>query len=164
MDAVKLLMEDHRRVEDLIARFESLHERAAKVKIVQELSQELNLHAQEEETIFYPAFRSAAKDEGMVQHALEEHQEVKDLLNSLTDELSDQELTSKIMELKQLLQDHVQEEEEEMFPKAREALGDSELERLGDRIDQSKPQLMEKLPPLKITMAPESKVEERQNR
>lgn len=164
MDAVKLLMEDHRRVEDLIARFESLHERIARVKVVQEMSQELNLHAQEEEQIFYPAFREASKDQGMVQHALEEHQEMKDLLNSLTDDLSDQALESKILELKRIIQDHVQEEEQEMFPKAREVLGDARLEELGDRIEQSKPQLMEKLPALKITMAPESKVEERQQR
>ncbi len=162
MDAVKHLMEDHRKVEQLIARFEELDSRVARLKIVQEINQELQLHAQEEEEIFYPAFREASKDEGMIKHALEEHQEMKDLLGSLTDDLGDDQLVAKIKELKQIIADHVEEEEQEMFPKARQVLGEQMLQRLGERLEQSKPQ--RSAPKLKITMAPESKVEERQQR
>lgn len=164
MDAIQHLTEDHRRVESLVSRFEGLQERAARIKVVQEISAELHLHTHEEEAVFYPAVREATKDQDMITHALEEHQEVKDLLASLTDELSDQELVSKIRELKQLLADHIEEEETEMFPQARERLGETEVSRLGERMAEDKRQYRDHLPQLKITMAPETKVTERQER
>lgn len=164
MDAIKHLTEDHRRVEDLISRFESLQERSARMKVVQDLSQELHLHTHEEEAVFYPAVRKAIKDPDMITHALEEHQEVKDVLASLSNELGEKDLATKITRIKQLLKDHIEEEEAEMFPKAREHLGDAELGRLGDRMAQDKQEYRQKLPQLKITMAPESKATERQQR
>lgn len=164
MDAIQHLTEDHRRVEKLISRFEALQERAARVKIVQEISMELHLHTHEEEAVFYPAVREATQDQDMITHALEEHQEVKDVLAALTDELSDQELVSQIQKLKQLLKDHIEEEESEMFPQARERLGETMVGRLGERMAEDKRQYKEKLPQLKITMAPESRVAERKER
>lgn len=164
MDAVKLLTDDHRRVEELIRQFQSLQERAARVKVIQEISRELHLHTQEEESIFYPAYREATKDQEMVQHSLKEHQAVKDLLASFTDEVQDDQLVAKVQKLKQLLADHIEEEEKTMFPKARQQLDEAELTRLGDRMQQAKAQFMEKMPRLKITLAPESRVEERKLR
>lgn len=164
MDAIKHLMEDHRRVEELISRFESLKERAARLKVVQELSKELHLHTHEEEAVFYPAVREATKDRDMITHALSEHQKVKDVLAALTNELDDQQLAAKVMQIKQLLKDHIEEEETEMFPKTRERVDAAELGRLGERMARDKQEYRQKVPQFKVTMAPESEITERQQR
>jgi hypothetical protein len=75
----------------------------------------------------------------MVQEAFDEHEEVSDLLDEI-DGLHEQgsELRPRIMELKEMVEHHVQEEETEMFPKVRQAIDEDELNRMGDELESEK--------------------------
>lgn len=162
MDAIRLLTEDHRRIDALFAKFETLKEETAKSTIVQQLYEEFNVHAQIEETIFYPAFGKATKDQDKVNEALEEHREVKQLFNDLVQgKQTDQSLTNKVSKLKELIQHHVGEEESEMFPEAREHMAAGELDRIGEQLSKAKLDTKEKLPKVHVTMAPEAPSEAR---
>ncbi|MNX96806.1 DNA nickase [compost metagenome] len=129
---------------------------------MQQLYDELNVHAQIEETIFYPAFGKASKDQEKVDEALEEHRQVKQILSDLIKmQASDQGLANKVSKLKELVQHHVREEEGEMFPEAREHMAAGELNRIGEQLDKAKAGAKEKVQQLRVTMAPEAPIEAR---
>jgi hemerythrin superfamily protein len=87
MDAVSLIEQDHRHVEDLFKQFETAGPQAYKTKddLVLQITQELQAHATIEEEVFYPAVAAMAAEDGkeLVQEAVEEHQQVKQLLAEL---------------------------------------------------------------------------------
>jgi hemerythrin superfamily protein len=128
-DAIALLEADHHRVEELFGEYKSSADPAAKMNLAQIICMELTLHAMVEEEIFYPEFARVTGDEQMLEHALKEHQEVKDLIAKVPNA---ENLDGAIEAIKQLTLHHVEEERRGMFAKAR-ASG-MELATLGGRI------------------------------
>lgn len=163
MDAISLILSDHRRVEEVFKEYEGLSEPLAKAKRVDELIQLLEVHAEIEETLFYPEFRQASKDEDLVKEALQEHQEVKNTLKDLANaDPHDTDLDSKVRRLKQLVEHHVQEEESQMLPKAKELFDQDRLEKMGEEVQTNKRRLMDENMKLRITMSPEKYAEKPQ--
>ena len=123
-DAIALLESQHREVEDMFEKYEGLTDRAkaSKKKIADQICNALLLHAQIEEEIFYPATRAASKDtEDMVDEAVVEHASAKDLIAQILEMDPEDDLyDAKVKVLSELIEHHVEEEEDEMFPKARE--------------------------------------------
>ncbi len=145
-DAITLLTEDHEHVKSLFEQYEELGERAhaTKQKLALQICTELTKHATAEEEIFYPAVRAATKADDIMDEAAVEHASAKDLIAQIiamesTDDLYD----AKVKVLSELIDHHVNEEESEMFPKARKAKLD--LDALGVQIAARK-ELVE-LPP-----------------
>jgi len=150
MDAIALLKRDHEEVERLFRQFEKLTERAhrSKQKIVMKIIRELAIHAAVEEMLFYPAVRTAAMKANVralkeaadtVLESLEEHHVVKWTLSELEKmKPEDERYDAKVQVLMESVRHHVEEEEEELFPKARRLLGDDLLFELGDRIEKAK--------------------------
>src|SRR3954469_348756 len=140
VDATRLLEQDHQNVEQLFVQFEqATGETEAKGEIVEQIIRELSIHAAIEEEVFYPAVREAVGDEGMVDHAIDEHQEVKTLLNDL-DKMSpsDPGYHQKVEAVISDVREHVQEEEGEMFPRFRETISEQQLTEIGSKLEQAK--------------------------
>jgi len=114
-DAIALLEADHERVETLFRNFQTA-DAQAKVDMAQVICMELTLHAMVEEELFYPAFAEATGDQELLQDALEDHQEVKDLIAQVPQGGNLDQLVAEIMEN---TLEHVEEERREMFPKAK---------------------------------------------
>jgi hemerythrin superfamily protein len=131
-DAITLLDADHKRVEELFKEFKSIAggDPAAKFQLAQVICMELTLHTMVEEEIFYPAFAQATGDEQMVEHALKEHQEVKDLIARVP---TAENLDGAIEAIRQHVMHHVEEERSGMFQKAKSC--GMELATLGGRIE-----------------------------
>jgi len=150
MDAIAVLKRDHEEVERLFRQFEKLTERAhrSKQKIVMKIIRELAIHAAVEEMLFYPAVRTAALKANVrtlkeaadtVLESLEEHHVVKWTLSELEKmKPEDERYDAKVQVLMESVRHHVEEEQEELFPKARRLLGDDLLFELGDRIEKAK--------------------------
>lgn len=138
MDAITLLKADHKTVEDLFKKFEKAGERATKTKadLVGRIVRELSIHAVIEEEIFYPAIRQAVPEvASTVLESLEEHHIVKWTLSELDSMSADDErFDAKTTVLIESVRHHVKEEEGELFPKVRDALGRNVLGELGDTI------------------------------
>ena len=138
MDAFNLLKADHRKVEELFSQLESARGQA-KLRVFAQIKTELELHAHVEEKIFYPALEEPKETHDLTLEAYEEHDVVKKLLRELgraktaTDEW---EAPAKV--LQENVEHHVEEEENELFEKAQAALGEEELEELGDRMEAEK--------------------------
>src|SRR3954447_15611986 len=144
VDAVKLLKDDHKKVKDLFRQFEKARTADRKKKIAEEAMHELEVHAEIEEEIFYPAAKAKADQEGkeLVAEAVEEHHVVKVLIGELKaiPEVNEQ-FEAKFTVLIENVEHHIGEEEQEMLPDATKTLG-KEIEALGDQMQARKEQLM----------------------
>jgi hemerythrin superfamily protein len=142
MDAITLLKEDHRAVEAQFRRFEQAGDRAHKTKrrVVDQIIEELSVHAAIEEELFYPATREARQEtEDMVLESLEEHHLVKVILSELEGmDPTEERFDAKVTVLIENVRHHVKEEEQEMFPQVRAAVSRSELRDLGERMAEAK--------------------------
>ena len=143
IDAISLLTDDHENVKAMFEQYEGLGDRAnaSKKKLATQICTELTKHATAEEEIFYPAVRAAGKDkEDLVDEATVEHASAKDLIAQIMEMDASEELfDAKVKVLGEMIDHHVKEEEEEMFPKARAAGLDLEL--LGQQIAERKAEL-----------------------
>ena len=143
MNAFALLKADHEKVAGILETIEDTTERAVKGRdeLFPRLKAELDLHAMIEEEIFYPALEETEEAREITLEAYEEHRLVKQLLAELEAEpKGTEEWTAKFTVLKEKIEHHVEEEEGEMFKKARQALSEEEIETLGDRLQEAKQQ------------------------
>ncbi|MDT7689637.1 MAG: hypothetical protein QOE46_2396 [Acidobacteriota bacterium] len=148
MNAFQLLKEDHQKVSGLFQQIEPTTERAEKTRteLFTQLKQELEVHAKIEETIFYPAIKQAAETRAIVLEGFEEHHVIKMLLKELDSMPVDTEQwTAKVKVLKENVEHHVEEEEGEMFQKAREVLSEDDINRLGAEMEELKKQLQQQI-------------------
>ncbi|MBV9960360.1 MAG: hemerythrin domain-containing protein [Acidobacteria bacterium] len=143
MNAIELLKQDHEKVSGIFEKLEPTTERGLKTReeLFTQLKQELDVHAAIEEEIFYPAIKDADETHEITLEAYEEHAVVKRLLKELAAEPKDtEEWKAKLTVLKENVEHHVEEEEGEMFPKARKVLGEDQIEQLGERLEAAKQQ------------------------
>jgi hemerythrin superfamily protein len=142
MDAITLLKDDHRTVEQLFKQFEQAGERAHVQKrgIVDRIIEELSVHAAIEEQVFYPVARATVPDtEEMALESLEEHHVVKWLLHELVAmDPAHERFDAKVTVLIENVRHHVEEEESDFFPKVRAQLGRNELVDLGEALATAK--------------------------
>lgn len=141
MNAFTLLKADHETVAGILEQIDETTERAIKGRdeLFARLKSELDLHAKIEEEILYPVLEEADETHDITLEAYEEHRLVKQLLAELEAEPKDtEEWTAKFTVLKENIEHHVEEEEGEMFKKARQALSEDEIESLGDRLQAAK--------------------------
>jgi hemerythrin superfamily protein len=125
VDAIELLTQDHEEVKAMFEKYETLSDRSvtSKRKLALEICLALTKHAIAEEEIFYTAVREASGDvQDLVDEAYVEHASAKDLIAQIiamdpTEDLYD----AKVKVLSEQIEHHVEEEEGEMFPKARKA-------------------------------------------
>lgn len=150
-NALELLKEDHQKVKKLLNELTETTTRAVRTRpqLLADIEHELKVHTRIEEEIFYPAFKAAGGSDHkeMNFEALEEHRAVDDLvLPDLknTDPTSEQ-FSGRAKVLKELVEHHADEEEDEMFKMAKKALSDEELRSLGERMSARKQELQEEM-------------------
>jgi hemerythrin superfamily protein len=144
-DAIEMLKADHRRVEQLFAKYEQARRRAEKSKLAQQVCLELTIHAQLEEEIFYPACREHV-DDPLLDEAQVEHDTAKILITEIAmgSPTADPFFDAKVKVLSEYVRHHVEEEEksaESIFAKAIE--GGVDTAALGRRMMQRREELME---------------------
>lgn len=142
-DAIALLKEDHEKVRGLLGQFENATG-ARRQKLLTQIEKELKVHTTIEEEIFYPAYREAARkkeDKKLFFEAVQEHHVVDMVLPEMNDGSSPEELKAKAKVLKDLVEHHAEEEEKEMFPRARKAMDKDELRSLGEMMQRRKEDL-----------------------
>ena len=140
MDIIEMLKQDHQEAAAMMDRIESAGAGDPSVMTVfTQLKEALTLHTQIEEQIFYPALRNNDETEDQIEESFEEHQEVKDLLSQMSGMQGDNdEFMSLMSELRDAIEHHVEEEENELFPQAQQILGGSRLQEMGQQMMQMK--------------------------
>jgi hemerythrin superfamily protein len=145
MDALELLKQDHEKVSQLLERGQEAEPKQRK-QIFKEIKTELDTHARIEETIFYPALEEHEELKDMVLESLEEHKQMKTVLRELAKLSPNSErFKPKFKVLKDNVKHHaVEEEEGKMFPKIRNVIDKSELEQLGEELETAKSKRLRK--------------------
>jgi hypothetical protein len=141
MDAIKLLTTDHDKVKRLLTELESTTERGVKTRaeLFATIKGELTLHEIVEEEIFYPELKAHPKAKEIVLEGYEEHHVVDMLMGELEAlDVSDESWGAKALVMKENIEHHIEEEEGEMFKKARQVFDADELEDLGSRMEARK--------------------------
>jgi hypothetical protein len=142
-DAVALLKQDHRTVEDLFAAFEKASGDGRKAKLANQICLELSVHAKIEEEIFYPACEGKV-EEDLLKEAYVEHDGAKLLITQiLAGGPDDEYYDAKVTVLQEQIEHHVEEEEkrmEGMFAQARKAGLD--MDQLGEALAARKAELL----------------------
>jgi hemerythrin superfamily protein len=140
-DAIALLKEDHRAVEKLFKDFEGAKGDGRKQKLAQRICLELTVHTMIEEEIFYPACDGKVEGD-LLKEAYVEHDAAKLLIAEIEagEGQSDDFFDAKVQVLGEQIEHHVEEEEEELFPKVRKA--EIDLEALGEQLAARKQELL----------------------
>ncbi len=143
MDAFKLLSDDHRSVESLFARLDAVTGAQTRANLFAELKQALDVHAEIEEEIFYPALLHEELTAGLVRKALDEHGSVKQtLIRMQAMPADDTPFGEALAGLRGEVDAHVAEEERELFPKAERVLSTRLREDLGERMQRRREELL----------------------
>lgn len=135
MKATDLLKQQHREVEDLFRQLETAEDDEERSSLREELANKLAAHTSIEEEIFYPAAMEAIGPTARVREALEEHA-VADfaLYRLLSVSPSDETFQAKLGCLKDVVMNHVEEEESELLPQADGEMDQDKLEAIGEKL------------------------------
>lgn len=137
MRATELLARDHRAVRDLFLQFSRtpLDDASGRQDLFDTIVEELDLHAQAEEEVFYPAVREASR---RIHDAESGHAHLRAVIREVkTHEPASSEFTAGVRLIKQIVLSHVMEEEGGIFLDA-ERMGTPELERIGAQLAERK--------------------------
>lgn len=131
---IELLKNDHRNVESLFRQYRDLDpaDSAGKSEVFEEIRDGLSLHSEIEERFFYPAVSELVDGRAaeIVSEALDRHAEIDGLLDELsTLSPEDDAFDSSMEQLRKAVEEHVEEEETEIFPRAKK-LGRNRLQEL----------------------------------
>jgi len=139
---VEMLKEDHSKVKGLFEEFEGAEARE-RGEIAKTAIQELEIHADLEERLIYPAIRQEIEEDDMMNEAVEEHHLVHVLIAELKKlKPNDEKFKAKFCVLGELVKHHIEEEENEMLPRAEQS--DIDWEALEVRVIKRKEALMMK--------------------
>ena len=140
-DAIAMLKADHKKVSALFDEFESARSATKKKNLVTQICEELTVNTTLEEEILYPAVKAAMLDHELVPEANVEHATVKDLIAQVKDvEPGGEDYDAKVKVMSEYVKHHVKEEQNEMFPKARNTKLD--MVALGEQMMARKQQLL----------------------
>ncbi|HYF00877.1 MAG TPA: hemerythrin domain-containing protein [Planctomycetota bacterium] len=145
MNAIEMLKKDHRVIEELFQKYESLDgsDPAEKMTVFDEIRRALTLHARLEQEVFYPAYRQHYRPDGISpDEAVEQHKEVDRIFDRLQKiQAVSADFDAGMKELKRTVVHHVREEETEMFPSAEDKLGREKLEELAEKLQEGRRRL-----------------------
>jgi len=152
MNAIELLKQDHKNMRALLEELAGTTARGVKkrTELLGKIEANLRVHNTIEEEIFYPAFKKAGdgKDDAkMYFEALEEHRAAGDLVlpDLLKTEVDSEKFSGRTKVLKELFEHHADEEEKEMFKRAKALMSKKALEDLGEQMAQRKVELKKQM-------------------
>jgi len=131
LDALSLLKKDHTLVKDLLRKMDEEEDTDELQSMFEQLVDELGIHERIEEEIFYPALQKLPKAREDVLESFEEHHLVDEIVAEMDVETDDEKWKAKFTVMKENVEHHIQDEEEKLFPKAEELLGEKKLGELG---------------------------------
>ena len=141
MNALDLLEEDHENVKKLLEDLDSTTERGVKTRqeLFARIKKEMQVHETIEEEILYPALKDHPKAREVVLEGYEEHHVVDQIMGELEKvPFDDETWGAKLSVMKENIEHHIEEEEDDMFQKAREIFDQGELEELGAQMEERK--------------------------
>lgn len=145
MNALELLKEDHRKVQELFDQVKATENERQHKQLYKKIKAELETHMYIEEKVLYPTLKKHEEFKDAVLEAVEEHLQVKTLFRDI-DRLSDgnERFDAKLKVLIDNIEHHVEEEEVELFPKVEDQFSETKLEETGMELEAAKKEFTKK--------------------
>lgn len=143
MDALELLEDDHKTVKKILDDLENTTERGVKTReeLFTRFKKEMQVHEVIEEEILYPALKEHKKSKEIALEGYEEHHVVDQIMTELDNlPFDDETWGAKLKVMKENIEHHIEEEEDDMFKKARQIFSKEELDEMGERMKARKEQ------------------------
>jgi len=139
-DVIGVLTHDHREVEELFEQIEQVIDPTERRELTDQVLTELVRHSVAEEQYLYPAAREHLPDgDAIVDKEIADHNEVEEALKALEDiDADDPDFMRTFRRMSENVKEHVQEEEDELFPKLRQHVSAKDLRELGDKVQRAK--------------------------
>ncbi len=143
-DIYEYLKNDHKKVADLFKLFEKTKESKVKVEIVENIVQELMLHAETESATFYKLLEQYEVSHEAAEHGQEEHNEIEEMIEKVVSFKSPSKAwEAQVKQLKKLVEHHVYDEEGKIFRKAKKVLSEEDALELKYKMHYMKGQIKE---------------------
>ncbi|GKS62731.1 hypothetical protein YTPLAS72_00350 [Nitrospira sp.] len=143
-ELLNMLKADHDKVKDLFEQFEQTTNEEERGAIIKSALKELEVHADLEEKLIYPALRNQLEDRELITEAVEEHHVVHVLIKELkAGRVKQDRRDAKFTVLAENVKHHIKEEEEQLFPEA--LVLDLDWESLSAKVEKKKAQLESKV-------------------
>ena len=144
MDIYSLIKQDHQEVANLFRRLKAAEGFSeTSEQLFAQLREELELHAHAEERVWYPALREAEGTQELVEEALDAHELVQELLDELAaSRMDDEAWNEKLEVLDEHIEDHIEEEEGDIFDVARQLFSVEQAAELAQRWQMAKQEHM----------------------
>ena len=141
MDIYTLLRADHRRTSELFDRIEAADNTKERDALFEQLKRELRVHKEAEEATFYAALSLLPEISDRIEEALEEHVDIDELLDEFEEMDEEGSFAGQLAELREEVEHHVGEEENDIFHEARELLTEEQAERIAEEMQAAKERL-----------------------
>ena len=142
MTAIEMLKKQHREVAAMFDKLEAAKSAGQRRQIFDAIADAMAVHATIEERHFYPAVKNKATED-LLQEAVEEHLEVKRAIAELLQlDAGDKSFEAQAMMLKDEIEQHVEEEESELFPQVEEMFDEEALETLADAMEETQAEML----------------------
>ena len=136
MNALELLKRDHERMKVLLTRALTAGAEERREHLLEHLHKDLVTHERMEEELLYPKLRDNPRTREIVLEGYEEHHVADQILDELLETPADTDIwKAKMKVLKESIEHHIEEEESEMFKKARKVLSEAELDAIGAQME-----------------------------
>lgn len=142
MDIYNYLKKDHRKVADLLEQVKKSASQSQRESLFAQIEEELSIHADTEEKTFYADIQAKGGKQlqEKEEHAEEEHDEIRKYLAEVKAATNNEQWCMAFGSLKYAVEHHVEEEEGEIFEKARKVLTDAQAKQLAEQMDALKRQ------------------------
>ena len=134
MTALDLLRADHRQLIQLFERVRQTADYGERRDLFEEIRDQLEAHSDLEEEIFYPRFSRIAELGELMSESIEDHRLMREVLGELSATYDREDFNELLDELVDMVEDHVSEEEEEVFPRLLEQVEERDWVELFDRM------------------------------
>lgn len=142
MNAIKMLKKQHQEVAKMFKEFEGAKSAPARRKLFEQIADALAVHAAIEERHFYPAVKED-QTEDILLESVEEHLEIKRVIaDLLAMEPDDENFDAKVKVLQENVDHHVEEEQDELFPKVEKLIDAETLEAIGEAMEETQAELI----------------------
>jgi iron-sulfur cluster repair protein YtfE (RIC family) len=148
MNAIEMLIREHEEVANMFDELENTNEDQittagantpivqARIDLFRKLKNALTMHSREEEQVFYPALENFDETRDLITEAYREHGEVEQMLEEISAlNPTDEQWLDKIIELRENVEHHVAEEEDELFPQVEELFNEQKLQQIGAEME-----------------------------
>ncbi|WP_042388486.1 hemerythrin domain-containing protein [Streptacidiphilus melanogenes] len=135
-DALVLLKADHKEVQRLFRQYRAETGTATRAALADEIVRALTVHSYLEDEVLYPKIRAAVPDLAFEMDLAHQEHHVAEVLCAEIDAMSDDdpELPAKMAVLTDVVTRHIHTEEQDWFPKVRDAMGRKELQQIGEHL------------------------------